>query len=396
MLESRKFVSKRLAVPGRWLFARLRDDRGMVLILVTFMLVPIVGLAGYVADTSYWWSKKSAAQGAADAAALAIAQQLPDTSNANALLSQYVSANYPGASASWVTSWPGMPSACGASSPNCVQVTVTKTEPGFFSKIFNINTVTVHAKAAAKRGGSAQPYAFFSDSTNCANPPSMTIISPSNNNQVNGAVHSNGALSVGGNNNTFGITSYGGPHNCSFTNSGNNTFAAVFRDLVAEDWPFDWRPELSTACPHFQTTAITFGNSFNNSDISGTYCTTKDITVNANNLTAHNGVTFVSRDGNVKFNGNSYLFVPAYTSTRDSTQQLLVYQGGTGTMTLDKNSYNLAGTIFAPNGTITIGGNTGGAFTGFVESQFVSIAANNWVITGTGPPLLGAGSSLVQ
>jgi hypothetical protein len=74
---------------------------------------------------------------------------------------------------------------------------------------------------------------------------------------------------------------------------------------------------------------------------------------------------------------------------------LLLYQTGTTQLTVNGNTLS-GGTIFAPDATVVLNGNSG-SNSGFVEALDLVVNGNNWSFTGTGPPL-GGGSSgaLVQ
>ena len=124
---------------------RLRNDRGQAAVLTVIFLVALLGAVAMVLDVGSWFRAQRATQSAADAAALAAAQSLPEsTGGASALASEYLGKN--GGGTALVT----------FSSKNVandtVTVKVTRQAPGVFAKIFGINSVDVHAKAAARSG----------------------------------------------------------------------------------------------------------------------------------------------------------------------------------------------------------------------------------------------------
>src|SRR4051794_41828273 len=61
---------------------KLRDDNGQTIVFTTVALVAVLGITALVLDVGSWYRAQRAAQSAADAAALAGAQFLPDGSNA--------------------------------------------------------------------------------------------------------------------------------------------------------------------------------------------------------------------------------------------------------------------------------------------------------------------------
>ncbi|HWL32429.1 MAG TPA: flp pilus-assembly TadE/G-like family protein [Gaiellaceae bacterium] len=125
---------------------RLRSDRGQAAVLTVIFLVALLGAFALVLDVGSWFRAQRATQSAADAAALAAAQSLPEsTGTASALASQYLGSNGGGA---------GEFSFSSKNVANdTVTVKVTRQAPGVFSKIFGINSVGVHAKASARVGG---------------------------------------------------------------------------------------------------------------------------------------------------------------------------------------------------------------------------------------------------
>ena len=64
----------------RSLLTRSRDESGQVLVFVAFILTVIVGMAALVVDVGSWYQAHRHLQTAADAAALAGAQELPNQS----------------------------------------------------------------------------------------------------------------------------------------------------------------------------------------------------------------------------------------------------------------------------------------------------------------------------
>ena len=128
---------------------RLRSDRGQAAVLTVIFLVALLGAFALVLDVGSWFRAQRATQSAADAAALAAAQSLPEsTGTASALASQYLGSNGGGA---------GEFSFSSKNVANdTVTVKVTRQAPGVFSKIFGVNSVDVHARASARSGNPDQ------------------------------------------------------------------------------------------------------------------------------------------------------------------------------------------------------------------------------------------------
>ena len=77
---------------------RLRSERGQAAVLTVIFLVALLGAVAMVLDVGSWFRAQRDTQSAADAAALAAAQALPDsTGTASALATQYLDKNGGGA-----------------------------------------------------------------------------------------------------------------------------------------------------------------------------------------------------------------------------------------------------------------------------------------------------------
>jgi hypothetical protein len=123
----------------------LRSQRGQTAVLTVVFLTSLLGMAALVLDVGSWFRAQRATQAAADAAALAAAQALPEsTSQAGVLAASYVGKN--GAGTSTVTfSTKLLPN-------DTVKVRVERDAPGFFAKLFGVDSVDVGASAVARSG----------------------------------------------------------------------------------------------------------------------------------------------------------------------------------------------------------------------------------------------------
>jgi Flp pilus assembly protein TadG len=132
----------------RYAGARLREERGQVLVFAAIGMVALLGFAGLSIDLGSWYHQQRSEQATADAAALAGAQDLPDDpSGAAALAMQYANENGAGLSANDIV-------ISGDRTPNdTISVRVGKEAPALFTKLFGVNSVTVHAGAAARSDG---------------------------------------------------------------------------------------------------------------------------------------------------------------------------------------------------------------------------------------------------
>ena len=131
----------------------LRDTRGQTVVLTVVFLAAIVGMAAFVLDVGAWYRDHRAAQATADAAALAAAQALPDNpGEAQAHALDYASRNGGGLEPANVT----FSSEFAAN--DTVSVRIERQAPGFFAKLFGIDSVDIAAKASARASalGAAQ------------------------------------------------------------------------------------------------------------------------------------------------------------------------------------------------------------------------------------------------
>jgi hypothetical protein len=123
------------------------SERGQTMVLTVLFLAVLLGIAAAVLDVGAWYRADRQLQATADAAALAGAHALPDNqAQAAALALQYAGKNGGGLDEGGVSFetkvLPG----------DTIAVHATKPMPGFFSKLFGLNSVTVGARAKARTG----------------------------------------------------------------------------------------------------------------------------------------------------------------------------------------------------------------------------------------------------
>jgi Flp pilus assembly protein TadG len=127
------------------MISRLRSQSGQAAVLSVVFMAALLGCIALVLDVGSWFRAQRATQSAADAAALAAAQALPEsTGTATALATQYLGSNGGGAGAFTFSSK--------TMANDTISVKVTRQADGFFSKLFGIDSVNVHAKASARSG----------------------------------------------------------------------------------------------------------------------------------------------------------------------------------------------------------------------------------------------------
>ena len=124
---------------------RCRNERGQATVLTVIFVIALLGAMGLVLDVGAWFREQRAAQSAADAAALAGAQALPEsTGTSSAYASDYLARNGGGAGEFTFSR--------GRVDNDTVTVKVTRPAESVFAKLFGIESVEVHASASARAG----------------------------------------------------------------------------------------------------------------------------------------------------------------------------------------------------------------------------------------------------
>jgi Putative Flp pilus-assembly TadE/G-like len=124
---------------------RHKQNCGQAYVITILFLVVLLGMAAAVLDVGSWYRAHRSLQATVDAAALAGAQKLPEsTGGATALANQYATTNGGGTMKITFSSK--------LFGSDTINVEGTRPAPGFFSKVFGINTITVRAHASARAG----------------------------------------------------------------------------------------------------------------------------------------------------------------------------------------------------------------------------------------------------
>jgi hypothetical protein len=141
-----------------------RRERAQVLPLITLALVSLLGIAAFAIDVGYAYYAKRQLQSAADAAALAGAQDLPNATTAVSTATSYAAANTP-SNLSFnfsyqvsCTNTAIVATGCNATvNPNQLTVSATGTTNTWFARIFGINQFNLAAHANACSPCSSTP-----------------------------------------------------------------------------------------------------------------------------------------------------------------------------------------------------------------------------------------------
>jgi hypothetical protein len=125
--------------------SRHKHNCGQAYVLTVLFLVVLLGMAAAVLDAGSWYRADRALQATVDAAALAGAQALPeDSGEAAALADEYATKNGGGEiTVSFDTE---------VFDDDTIIVEGSRPAPGFFAKVFGVDSVTVNARAKARAG----------------------------------------------------------------------------------------------------------------------------------------------------------------------------------------------------------------------------------------------------
>jgi hypothetical protein len=123
------------------------NQRGQSLVLSLVFLTVLAGMSAVVLDVGSWYRADRKLQANADAAALAGAQALPESSGeAHTLALDYADRNDGGVAGSGVTF------SKRAVDNDTITVRAERPAPGFFARLFGFNSVQIRATAVARSG----------------------------------------------------------------------------------------------------------------------------------------------------------------------------------------------------------------------------------------------------
>jgi Flp pilus assembly protein TadG len=122
-----------------------KSESGQAIVLMVISLAVLTGMAALVLDVGVWMRTDRRLQATADAAALAGAQQLPNSpGNARSLALDYANRNGGDVLAANIT-------VSSMFNPNdTIQVRAQKNQPGIFSRILGVDSTDIHASAKAR------------------------------------------------------------------------------------------------------------------------------------------------------------------------------------------------------------------------------------------------------
>lgn len=393
----------------------IREEGGQSLVIIVLSMVVIIGAAAIAIDVGNWLAKRHRAQVTADAMALAAANYMANNPSATKSAGEGIGDNAQytnGSGAAPTSATVHVDTGAGTAT-----ATVVTSGAISFASALGIGSPTIKTTAVATYEQGTSPFALFADGT-CSGPYQGSITLNLNGNVSVTGVHSNGDITGQvGNNTTSTPNTISQGSGCSNSLKDGNSASAPTLPTVPGPNNMSWPvPYDSTSCQlpngtscYFDTNAADLnttctyvaGNpipsalqglitsSGSNITITGSIQLSSPtilcapggtITIGANKVTYY-GTLYAN---SVNINGNSLNLTPP-------PDALGMYVSGTSGLQLNpgngsgggSNNVALVGAfIYAPNDTVTLGGNNG---SGFIESQSIVVSGNNWSFVGTGP-----------
>lgn len=307
-------------------------EKGAVMVLVALLFPVLLGFLGMVIDYGMIYNRQTKMQNAADAAALAGAGQLPNTTNARNQAQTYADYNYTDSKQVNV----GF-----VNNNSQVDVTLNSTYMPYFLSLFGLNTVPLQAAASASLDtGGVFDYAIFSGSQ--TNDLDIT----GGGWWVRGSIHTNRNLLLTGGG--FQVTQSAEASKNVTVTGGGYSIGKIINNANVLSMP-DYSSQVAAAAAaagqvYAGNKSITSGGVSVNSPM---YVQGK-VTITGGNFTG-NGV--IMADGDITITGGAV--------TIAGTAQVCFYsKNGNITITGGGSSFN--GVLYAPKGTITF---TGGGVT---------------------------------
>ncbi len=329
----------------------IKDESGQSVVLIAIVFVVLCVFAACVIDIGRVAFVKQQMQNAADAAALAGAQKLPDAAAAEAAAVDYARKN-------------GMETAettvddSYRSNEECIGVTCTRTVQYTFARLIGYTTAEVSATAIAEKSGintASFDYAVFSGSTTStltfngsglyiggnAHTNYKFVINGSNQ-TVTGSAEAVSTFTINGSSITIGQNCQGSSvttHGSSIS-IGKKVIGAA-SVIAMPDFSASIKTEAGNAGTDY-TGSKTFSGS-NISVVSPIYVD-GNVIVNGSNFT---GSGIIVATGNITFNGSSL---------QNASGEAICFYSVNGNITVNGAGAQLDGIVYAPNGSIIMNG----------------------------------------
>jgi Flp pilus assembly protein TadG len=343
----------------------LKDEKGVAAVVVALVMTVLIGFTAFVVDIGVVALGKQKLQNAIDAASLAGAQDLPNTSAATIAANNYIQLN---------GYQPSDISITFSDSNHKIHISGTKGASYTFARVFGFTQTTVSAHAVALKTslGAAFDFAIFSGNK-YPDPLSFSVrlqnvlVMSGLTNVVNGSVHAN--YNVDANTSTI-IEDAEAVGTVTGTNIGNKIPGA----------PYIPMPDFSAAVPTIKAQAIAAGQYYSGNFSSANASSlnlTQPVYVEGNaNLTgiSFSGVGCIYAGGKITCTGSGTSYA--------ANSSICIYSGYTSSYKADAaidfsgSAHNFKGILYAPNGSILVTGSNY-TFSGSVVGRVVDVSGSN-------------------
>ena len=333
----------------------LKSSRGSSAIIFALALTVVLGMSAFVLDIGLVMMEKQGLQNAVDAASLAAAQELPDTSAAIGAANAYIQLNgY-------------MPSDINVTFSDLnkkVNIAGTKTVNYIFAKVLGFNNTAILSDASAvtdKIGGPFN-YALFSGST------TASLNLNGSNFYIEGSTHTNNKFRMNGSNQTI-TGSCEAASTITINGSNINVNVRVPNAPHVEMPDFS---EMIKAEAEKAGQAYVGNKSFNSSNVnvSSPIYVNGNVTINGSGFT---GKGIILATGDITFNGSNL---------NNTGNNAVCFYSKNGNITVNGSNATLDGIIYAPNGSVTMNGSNQTINGRVIASEVRFNGSNSRIISG--------------
>lgn len=346
-----------------------RDRSGSVAVLTALTAVALMGFAGLAVDVSSWENGQMRVQSVADTAALAAGRAAVSGQTASTDAFAVAAANGFTHGTGGATVTVNQPPQSGnyTTDANAIEVIVTQTQQGTFSRLFLQTAPTVIGRAVVNADAGA--CVIILGASNSA----WTSSGGTNFNTPNCDFYNNGGSSLSGNSAITAHSIYFAEPPTANRNFTHTTPYVTNATPVAD--PYRSRTVPSYSCASSGSLIVTSSRTFSGG---GTFCggitASSSGTLNFNDgiyifnksLTLSSSYTINTSNATLIFVNGAGITTSGATSfnlvapTSGSTAGMAIWvSGNTGITISGASSLNLTGAIYIPNGSLTTSGATG-------------------------------------
>jgi hypothetical protein len=364
---------------------RMRDESGQAVILVALGLTCILGFVGFATDVGVLLHAKRNLQIAADAAAIAGANEIlidPSKIGAAGKAASAQNGITDGSNGASVVVTNGPLYGPNKGKPNYIEAIVTQTQPTFFMRLFNFASMPVTARAVAFNGANngsgclnalngTAPATIQLQGHAILNAPGCQVIDNSNDPGAlqftgNAARLTAGSVSVVGGVNGFASDST--PPPVTGVQQVSDPLANIIQPLTAAQIPActaaptgnNWSPASAGGIVCYS------GNISINSAVhlaSGTYVFTGSLGLQGHGSITGTGVTIYLKgpNGNMNMGGSGNANI-SLTAGSTNYPSVVIYEEPTNTNQVNMEGTPisaLSGIIYLPSAQLEVGGNAG-------------------------------------